>query len=146
MRVVRRVKQGVSAVGVVSLTAALLPACSTRSASTGSQATTTSCNSPSPGVTAQTISVGAIFPSSGPQGAFFKAVGSGILARFYVANQNGGIGARKLVLQTADDGDGSIENLTGAQYLVGTSKVFGVIEASTNSDGSAPYLASKGVP
>lgn len=143
---VRRVRQGVSAVGVVSLTAALLPACSTRAASPGPQTTSSSCNSPDPGITAQTISVGAIFPSSGPQGSFFKAVGNGILARFYVANQAGGIGGRKLALQTADDGDGSIENLTAAQYLVGSSKVFGVIESSTNSDGSGAYLASHRVP
>ena len=143
---VRRAKHAVSAVGVASMAAALLPACSTRSAPAGPQSTATSCNSPDLGVTARTINVGAIFPSTGPQGAFFKAVGNGILARFYVANQNGGIDGRKLVLQTADDGDGSIENLTAAQYLIGTSKVFGVIEASTNSDGSAPYLSSKGVP
>lgn len=143
---VRRVKQRLAAVGVLSVTAVLLPACSSRSASGGPQATSTACNSPDAGVTAQSINVGAIFPTSGPQGSFFKAVGSGILARFYVANQNGGIGGRKLDLQTADDGDGSIENLTAAQYLVGTSKVFGVIEASTNSDGSAPYLASQHVP
>ena len=143
---VRRVGHGVSVVGVASMTAILLPACSTSSAPAGPQATTTSCNSPDPGVNAQSINVGAIFPSSGPQGTFFKAVGNGILARFYVANQSGGIGGRKLVLQTADDGDGSIENLTAAQYLVGSSNVFGVIEASTNSDGGAPYLAAHHIP
>jgi branched-chain amino acid transport system substrate-binding protein len=143
---VRRARQGVSAVGVASLAAVLLPACSTGPSSTGRPAATTSCNSPDLGVTAQTINVGAIFPSSGPQGSFFKAVGSGIRARFYVANQSGGIAGRQLVLHTADDGDGSIENRTAAQYLVGTTKVFGVIEASTNSDGSAPYLAASHVP
>ena len=131
---------------MLSLTAVLLPACSTSSPSAAPATDSGSCSAPDPGVTASTINVGAIFPTSGPQGSFFKAVGSGILARFYVANQSGGIDGRKLVLQTADDGDGSIENVTAAQYLVGTSKVFGVIEASTNSDGSAPYLAAQHVP
>lgn len=143
---VRRAKQGFSAVGVVSLMAAPLAGCSSRSVPPGTPAASSACVAPAPGVTSQTITVGAIYPSSGPQAAFYDAVGSGIEARFHVANQAGGIGGRKLVLQTADDGDGSIENMTAAQYLVSTAKVFGVIEATTNSDGGAPYLASQGVP
>lgn len=130
----------------VLLVSALLASCSSSSGHNASATAAASCAAGGTGVAKSTITVGAIFPTTGPQGAFFEAVGSGIRARFAVANQAGGIGGRQLVLASADDGDGQIENESAARYLVQDKQVFGVIEASTNSDGSAPDLAASGIP
>ncbi|HVB92323.1 MAG TPA: ABC transporter substrate-binding protein [Acidimicrobiales bacterium] len=104
-----------------------------------------SCGHPATGVTSTAIKVGAIFPVTGPQGPFFSAVGNGILARFHAQDDSGGISGRKLELVTADDGDGMLANQSAAKFLV-SKNVFGVIEASTNSDGGSAYLNQKGIP
>jgi branched-chain amino acid transport system substrate-binding protein len=123
------------------------PASSLASATLTSTSTgSTTCDAPAPGVTSSSIKVGAIFPVTGPQGPFFSAVGGGILARFHAQNDSGGIGGRQLELVTADDGDGALENQEAAKYLVSTDHVFGIIEASTNSDGSGAYLHQQGIP
>lgn len=90
--------------------------------------------------------MGGIFPTSGPNGAFFAAVGAGIRARFDAENDAGGVGGRMLRLQEADDGDGELSNLTAARHLVTEVPVFGIIEVSTSADGSAEFLADEGVP
>ncbi|MEN3272094.1 MAG: branched-chain amino acid transport system substrate-binding protein, partial [Actinomycetota bacterium] len=102
------------------------------------------CNDP--GVTASQITVGGIYPQSGQQGGFFKAVGSGVLARFHAENEAGGVDGRQLKFTTADDGDGELANLNAARHLVVDDHVFGVIEGSTNSDGSGRFLKEEGVP
>ena len=99
-----------------------------------------------PGVTASKIRVGGIFPTSGQQGPFFKAVGAGVEARFHAQNQQGGVGGRQLVFMPADDGDGELANLNAARELVVNDRVFGVIEVSTNADGSGRFLHAEGVP
>lgn len=129
-----------AAVSVVACTAG----CGATSAPTP-VAAPASCTRPDPGVSSGTIDVGGIFPQSGPDGALFDAVDAGIRARFLVQNEEGGIGGRSLALQTADDGDGEQANLAAAHYLVGR-HVFGVIEVSTNGEGSASYLHRSGVP
>jgi branched-chain amino acid transport system substrate-binding protein len=104
------------------------------------------CSQPDPGVSATEIKVGGIYPTSGPNGAFFKAVGAGVGARFAEENEKGGIGGRRLTLVSGDDGDGELANLTAARQLVVTEKVFGIIEATTSSDGGAKFLADEHVP
>jgi branched-chain amino acid transport system substrate-binding protein len=99
-----------------------------------------------PGISASQITIGGIFPTSGQQGPFFKAVGSGVQARFHAENEKGGIGGRDLAFVTADDGDGELANLNAARDLVVDEHVFGVIEVSTNADGSGRFLESEGVP
>lgn len=97
-------------------------------------------------MTKTAIKLGAIYPTTGPQGSFFAAVGSGIEARFRAQNASGGIGGRQLQLVSADDGDGLLENQSAAHYLISVDHVFGIIEASTNSDGSGSYLHQLGIP
>ena len=99
-----------------------------------------------PGVNESEIVVGGIYPQSGQQGPFFKAVGSGVLARFHAENEEGGVGGRQLRFVTADDGDGELANLNAARHLIVNERVFGVIEGSTNSDGSGGYLHDEGIP
>ena len=138
-------RRGRTAVLMVGLTAALASGCSSghpAAKTTGP----TACTGNGPGVTATALKIGAIFPTTGPQGDFFSAVGSGIQARFRAQNDSGGIGGRQLQLVTADDGDGLLENQSAAQYLVSSAHVFGIIEASTSSDGSGAYLHRLGIP
>jgi branched-chain amino acid transport system substrate-binding protein len=130
---------------VLGLAATLLSGCS-HNPSAGAAAGGSNCASPTPGVSGTAVKVGAIFPTTGPQGPFFAAVGSGILARFRAQNQLGGIGGRRLELVSADDGDGNLENGSAARHLASGDRVFGIIEASTNSDGSGAYLHQLGVP
>ena len=130
---------------LTSLAAVPLAACS-HGKTVSNIAAPSDCGHPDPGVTASAIDVGAIYPTTGPQGQFFGAVGSGIRARFKVANDQGGVGGRALHLDTADDGDGQQENGAAATQLVQADHDFGVIEASTNSDGSGPYLNHLGIP
>lgn len=99
-----------------------------------------------PGVAANGIKVGAIFPTSGQNGGFFKAVGVGITARFRAENLEGGVGGRQLTLVSADDGDGELANLNAARQLVVDDKVFGLIEVSTSGDGGGEFLADEGIP
>ncbi len=115
-------------------------------APSGATTGSTGCGHPVTGITSTTIKVGGIFPVTGPQGPFFSAVGDGILARLHEQNASGGIGGRQLSLVTADDGDGLLENLSAATTLVSKSRVFGIIEASTNSEGSGSYLSKNGIP
>ena len=61
-------------------------------------------------------------------------------------NEQGGVGGRRLVLTSGDDGDGEVANLTAARQLVVSEQVFGVIEATTSSDGSGQFLANERVP
>lgn len=99
-----------------------------------------------PGVSATEIKVGGIFPTSGPNGAFFKVAGLGITARFRAENQKGGVGGRQLTLVSADDGDGELANLNAARHLVVEADVFGIIEVTTSGDGGGKFLADEGVP
>ena len=99
-----------------------------------------------PGVSATEIRVGAIFPTSGQIGPFFKAAGPGIEARFKAENDAGGIAGRRLTMTAADDGDGQLANVNAARQLLAADKVFGLIEVSTSADGGAKFLADEGVP
>jgi len=132
--------------GLVALGAALLSGCAGHPPSAGAAGTSSGCVQGITGITRTAIKVGAIFPTTGPQGPFFSAVGSGILARFRAQNDRGGVSGRTLQLVSADDGDGELENLSAAQHLTSTEHVFGIIEATTNSDGSGAYLHQLGVP
>jgi len=99
-----------------------------------------------PGLTATEIKVGGIFPMSGQQATAFMAVGSGVQARFHAENEKGGVGGRRLTFVSADDGDGELANLNAARDLVVRDRVFGIIEVSTNADGSGRFLNAEGVP
>jgi ABC-type branched-subunit amino acid transport system substrate-binding protein len=138
----REVRLVFAAVGLVVLTSS---ACGSASPS-GPIAAPANCSSPDPGVSKTTVQVGAILPQSGPDASLFADAEAGIRARFSVENAAGGVGGRKLVLHTADDGDGEQENLSAAHYLVSAQHVFGLIEVSGNSDGGGAYLNQLGIP
>ena len=99
-----------------------------------------------PGVSADTIKVGVIAPTSGPQAQSFGAAVEGIQARFDVANENDELGGRKVEVVVADDVGDTARNLTAAQQLVEQDDVFGIVELSSAADGSAQYLNAQKIP
>lgn len=99
-----------------------------------------------PGVSDDTIKVGVIAPTSGPQASSFGAAVEGIQARFDAANENGELGDRKVEVVVADDVGETARNLTAAQQLVEQDDVFGIVELSSAADGSAQYLNTEKVP
>jgi len=104
------------------------------------------CSHPNPGVSAQEIRVGTIYPTTGPSAVQFAPVGAGVRARFAAENADGGIGGRSLTMVQGDDGDGEVANLNAARQLVVDEKVFGIIEATTSSDGAGRFLADEHIP
>lgn len=99
-----------------------------------------------PGVSASEITVGGLFPESGPRATSFQPAEDGVKARFAKANQEGELGARKIVFKPVDDGSDAARNGEAARQLVESEKVFGIVEISDQADGSASYLRDKGVP
>ncbi|SNQ47964.1 ABC-type branched-chain amino acid transport system, periplasmic component [Frankia canadensis] len=110
----------------------------TRSASAGA------CDSP--GVTPTQIHLGLLYPNTGPSAPGLAASRAGVDARIGLANASGGINGRKIVYEWRDDQDNPTANATAARYLVEQSKVFGILEFTAVSAGSAQYLTDRDVP
>lgn len=99
-----------------------------------------------PGITDTEIEVGGLFPESGPRAVSFKPAEDGVRARFEKANQEGEVGPRKLVFKPVDDASDAARNAEAARQLVESEKVFGIVEVSDQSEGSARYLNEQGIP
>jgi len=101
-----------------------------------------------PGVTATSVSIGAIVSQSGPIAADFKPYLSGVNAYFdYVNNQLGGVNGRKLNLNHAlDDQSNPTTNITDARTLVTADHVFAIVGVSTPFFQAHSYLATTSTP
>lgn len=99
------------------------------------------------GVTADTIKVGVISPTSGPSAqSYAPSTEQGIEARVQEANASGELGDRTIEIVKKDDQGNQANNLTAAQQLVEEEGVFGIIEVSSAADGSAQYLYDEKIP
>jgi branched-chain amino acid transport system substrate-binding protein len=99
-----------------------------------------------PGVTDSDIKVGVIAVESGPQATSFGSAVDGIKARIDKANQESELGKRKITLVERDDTGDQTRNTEVARDLVEQEKVFGIIEVTSVSGGSAPYLNEQKIP
>ncbi|MGH9025218.1 MAG: ABC transporter substrate-binding protein [Acidimicrobiia bacterium] len=99
-----------------------------------------------PGVSDDTITVGAIMAKSGAAAQSFSRAEDGMRARFELANTTGELGDRTLELVVADDAGDAARNVTAARELVERSDVFGVMEISTAADASGQYFFDNDVP
>ncbi|MCK9900442.1 branched-chain amino acid ABC transporter substrate-binding protein [Parafrankia colletiae] len=101
---------------------------------------------PSPGIAGDEVRLGLLYPDSGNAASLFGPFRAGVDARLGVANADGGVHGRSLTYRWQDDGSQPGVNRTAAQRLVEEQDVFGIMESTTASDGSAEYLHSLGVP
>jgi ABC-type branched-subunit amino acid transport system substrate-binding protein len=99
----------------------------------------------SPGVTDDNVRLGLLFPDSGSAQSQFGPFRAGVDARLGVANAAGGVHGRKIVYDWEDDASDPMTNLASASALVDRG-VFGVLESTSASSGSAEFLHSKGIP
>ncbi|EIV91901.1 ABC transporter substrate-binding protein [Frankia sp. QA3] len=112
--------------------------------SSGTQPAAAGCDTP--GVTADQVRLGLLYPDSGPTASSLAAVRAGIDARLGLANDNGGIHGRKIVYDWRDDQGTTEANATAARDLIEGKQDFGILEYSLAADGSARYLAERDVP
>lgn len=99
-----------------------------------------------PGVSDDTIKVGALIPTSGSQAQSFARAEDGIRARFEKASEEGELGDRDIEVVVVDTAADPAQNLTAAQQLVEQEDVFGILEVDSAADGSAEYLFDEGIP
>lgn len=99
-----------------------------------------------PGVSDTEIKIGTIAIESGPSATSFAPALDGIKARIEKANQEGELGDRTITLVTRDDTGDQTRNAEVARDLVEQVGVFGIIETSNASAGSAEYLNEQGIP
>ncbi|WP_261562256.1 ABC transporter substrate-binding protein [Frankia tisae] len=118
---------------------ALLGACSS-----GTQPAAADCDTP--GVSADQVRLGLLYPDSGPTASSLAAVRAAVDARLGLANAGGGIHGRKIVYDWRDDQGTTEANAIGARDLIEGKQDFGILEYSLAADGSAGYLAERDVP
>jgi branched-chain amino acid transport system substrate-binding protein len=120
---------------------------STGSSTASTTGSTTEANKASAtGITADTITIGAAFPLTGPASSSFGPdTQKGMQARFDMENANGGVFGRKLMLVTADDGGGPQAALTAAKLLE-TKNIFAELSWSPFMFGAYREYQAKGIP
>jgi len=99
-----------------------------------------------PGVTSDQVVAGLLYPDSGPIANEFLAFRGGVDARLGVAAEEGGVHGRQVVYEWADDAADPATNLAAARRLVERNQVFGIMELSIASAGSAEWLHQQGIP
>jgi len=112
---------------------------------TPSQADTGRAGCDSPGITANEIRLGMVYPYSGNAESLFGPFRAGVNARFGVANAAGGVRGRTLSYNWQDDESTPQMNLAAATKVV-ASGVFAMLESTSVATGSAAYLHEAGIP
>ncbi len=98
-----------------------------------------------PGVSADEIRIGVVYPEHGLIGAALGAARSGIEARIQQANAKGGVDGRRITYLIRDDNADLRLNQASIEDLL-KAGVFGLIEATTVASGGADLLRSEHVP
>jgi ABC-type branched-subunit amino acid transport system substrate-binding protein len=129
---------------LLAVTCAAAAACDAADASQVSSVDDPPCNSP--GVTADQVKLGLLYPFSGNASTLFRPFRAGIDARLGVANDAGGVHGREIVYTWRDDESREAGNLAAARSLVDSDQVFGIVESTSVATGSAEFLHERGVP
>ncbi|MEX5631901.1 ABC transporter substrate-binding protein [Parafrankia sp. FMc2] len=134
---------GAALMTVTGVLVALVGACAAGgSARDGTAQAARGC---APGVTDDRVTVGVLFPDSGPMAAQYTGFRSGVEARLAQENAAGGVGGRLIGTAWRDDESSPGVNLRAAKDLVADG-VFAVLEGTMVSERSAPWLDEQGVP
>ncbi len=101
----------------------------------------------SPGVSAQSITIGGTFPFSGPA-SLYAGIGAGAAAYYAYVNDHGGVNGRKIDYITLDDGYNPAQTVQLTHRLVEQEHVFAVVGSlGTESNlATRPYLNEQKVP
>ncbi|WP_238438246.1 ABC transporter substrate-binding protein [Frankia nepalensis] len=110
----------------------------------GSPGAGNSCDSP--GVSADELRIGLVFPNEGTIGEALNTVRNGVDTRLGLVNDAGGIHGRTITYTWRDDQGTPQANEVVVHDLVDSGAVFAVLEASTGASGGADYLRTRGVP
>jgi len=125
-----------------------LAACSNTSVPSGSSAGPT----PTPsrtcgalaGITGSTITLGVVFPKTGPAASIFENFGNAAQLRINEINAKGGVNGRRLLLKTYDDrNEAKTQSLVAEQAL--KDGVFGILAASQQRS-MYPALKQANIP
>ncbi|MBL7489423.1 ABC transporter substrate-binding protein [Frankia sp. AgB1.9] len=100
----------------------------------------------SPGVSADEVKIGVVYPDAGSLGGAVAAARSGINARLQLANTAGGVNGRKVSYEWRDDSGTPQGNDQAVRALVNQVGVFGLVEATTAGSGGEDFLRAQGVP
>jgi branched-chain amino acid transport system substrate-binding protein len=100
------------------------------------------------GVTADTVTIGAHGPITGPAAYIGLAGRDGMLLAIKEINAAGGVNGRKIVAVFEDDGHSPTRALAAVKKLVEQDKVFAVMSVggSNATVGAVDYMKEKGVP
>src|SRR5262245_35171419 len=100
------------------------------------------------GVTADTITIGAHGPITGPAAYIGLGGRDGMLLAVKEINAAGGVNGRKIVVVFEDDGHSPTKALAAVKKLVEQDKVFAVfgVGGSNATVGAVDYMKEKGVP
>jgi len=129
-----------------ALLAAPLAACgSSGSSSSSSSSGVAAASCDTPGITPTQITLGDLYPLSGPTVSQRNGWGGGVRARFDLLNDTGGVNGRKVLLIDKDDQGTASADLDGAKDLVENKQVFGILQAPIVS-ASSSYLTPMGIP
>ncbi|MCL9762618.1 ABC transporter substrate-binding protein [Frankia sp. AiPa1] len=129
---------------LTALPTALLVLAAVASCDTASHPSAASCSTP--GVSADEVKVGFIYPDTGNTADVFRPVRAGLDARFGAINAAGGVNGRKLGYDWADDGGQPDTNQVASRDLIEQKKDFAIVEATASAAGGAPYLAANNIP
>jgi branched-chain amino acid transport system substrate-binding protein len=99
---------------------------------------------PDEGVTDKSVKIGFIYPKTGVASSSSGTAGDGCKARVGRENAKGGVNGRKIDVVYFDDAS-SAANLTGAQSLVQSDKVFAVVNSSPYAFLAWRWLHDNGV-
>jgi len=145
MRTIRASRTRTFGLGITALaTVAALGACSSTTASSDDSPSSSACPTV-PGVTASTITIGAVFPKSGAAAATFTGFDTAAKLRFDQENAAGGINGRTIVVSSYDDQASGAQQTVVANKMTQQDSVFGVVAASV-TDTMYPMLKEKGIP
>ena len=146
---VRRLRAVVGVLGALVLGSALA-SCSNVSTTTATTINPTSplpSGGPSPGVTSDSITVGALATESGALASGFGEIVDGVQAYFDMINAEGGVNGRKLYLKyNVDDAGSTTNDEDQARNLVESDHVFAVVGVGTPFFTGSQFLAQEGTP
>lgn len=115
-------KRLLAAAALLALGAAACGGSSGSSSSSGG-----SSKASAPGVTADSVTIGAHYPLTGPAAPGYSEIGPAAEAMYQWINDNGGINGRKITLKYKDDGYNPANTVDVVKQLVLQDKVFAIV-------------------